>query len=130
MKGDCPGTVAPELLAWAWAFRSDTEVACVLPHPMFETWFAVAESLRGVNGLPSDLAKPPDPEGAQVGKRVGQAASDPEVQGDGGPAPVCGTHEPAGVSGVVALFPEVVRGIGATPAGVNSAGGRRSAVGR
>jgi hypothetical protein len=68
-EGDCPGTVARELVGWAGEFRSDTEIACVMPNPMFETWFAAAaDSLRGKNGLPADLAKPDDPEGNGLGK--------------------------------------------------------------
>ena len=68
-EGDCPGTVAPELVAWAREFRSDTEIACVMPNPMFETWFAAAaDSLRGKNGLPADLTKPDDPERDGLGK--------------------------------------------------------------
>jgi len=36
---------------------------------MFETWFAAsASSMAGVNGLPSDLAVPDDPEGNRLGK--------------------------------------------------------------
>src|SRR5262249_30705924 len=65
-EGDrCPKTRAPELVALARAERSDatTEIACVMPNPMFETYFAAAaESLRGKNGLPTDLPKPADPE--------------------------------------------------------------------
>ena len=68
-EGDCPKNLAPKLVAWAKGARSDADVACVLPHPMFETWFAgAAVSLRGVNGLPPDLAEPDDPEGKQLGK--------------------------------------------------------------
>lgn len=67
----CPATTAPERIRWAREERSDaaTEIACVMPHPMFETWFAAAAmSLRGKNGLPADLAKPDDPEGVGLGK--------------------------------------------------------------
>jgi hypothetical protein len=68
---NCPKTRAAELVAWARSERSDagTEIACVLPNVMFETWFAAAaESLRGKSGLPMDLAKPSDPEGEGRGK--------------------------------------------------------------
>jgi hypothetical protein len=68
---NCPRTKAPELLAWAREERSDdaTEIACVLPNVMFETWFAAAAvSLRGKNDLPTDLPKPANPEGEGVGK--------------------------------------------------------------
>jgi hypothetical protein len=69
---NCPRIKAPELVAWARKERSDpaTEIACVLPNVMFETWFvAAADSLRGKNGLPVDLPKPQDPEGERLGKR-------------------------------------------------------------
>jgi hypothetical protein len=68
---NCPRIRAPELMAWARNERSDaaTEIACVLPNVMFETWFvAAAESLRGKNGLPADLPKPEDPEEDGLGK--------------------------------------------------------------
>lgn len=68
---ECAKAVAPERIAWVRQVRSDaeTEVACVLPNPMFETWFAAsAHALRGQNGLPADLPKPADPEGEALGK--------------------------------------------------------------
>lgn len=66
---ECPRIAAPERVTWAREVRSDTDIACVLPHPMFETWFAAAaESLRGKNDLPNDLPKPDDPEGTGLGK--------------------------------------------------------------
>lgn len=65
----CPAQVAPALLAWATACRADTDIACVMPNPMFETWFAAAaDSLAGVNDLPADLKPVPDPEGRKLGK--------------------------------------------------------------
>ena len=68
---ECPKTTAPDLMAWAREVRSDaaTEIACVMPNPMFETWFAAAaDSLRGKNDLPEDLQKPEDPERDRLGK--------------------------------------------------------------
>ncbi len=68
---ECPKTTAPERLAWVRQVRSDpaTEVACVFPNPMFETWFAAsATALRGKNDLPIDLPKPADPEQERLGK--------------------------------------------------------------
>jgi hypothetical protein len=68
-EGDCPATLAPKLVRWAREARSDADIVCVLPHPMFEVWFAAAaSSLAGVNGLPADLATPQDPEGQGLGK--------------------------------------------------------------
>jgi len=67
---ECPKDLAPQLLKWALEARSDADIACVLPNPMFETWFAAAaSSLAGVNGLPADLTCPADPEGTRLGKR-------------------------------------------------------------
>lgn len=71
VAASCPRTRAPELVEWARQERSDiaTEIACVLPNVMFETWFAAAaESLRGKNDFPADLPKPADPEGTGLGK--------------------------------------------------------------
>jgi hypothetical protein len=68
---DCPKTIAPDRIAWAREVRSDpaTEIACVMPNPMFETWFAAAaDSLKGKNDMPPDLPKPNDPEGQGLGK--------------------------------------------------------------
>jgi hypothetical protein len=65
----CPRDLAPRLLDWARESRSDADIACVLPNPMFETWFvAAAASLSGVNGLANPLAAPEDPEGNRLGK--------------------------------------------------------------
>ncbi len=68
-EGSPPCQLAPRLLKWAREARSDADIACVLPHPMFETWFvAAAGSLAGYNGLPANLATPVDPEGNGHGK--------------------------------------------------------------
>jgi hypothetical protein len=65
----CPRDLAPQLLQWAREARSDADIACVLPCPMFETWFVAAvSSLAGVNDFPADLATPADPEGNSLGK--------------------------------------------------------------
>lgn len=61
-EAHCPKDLAPRLVQWARASRSDADIACVLANPMFETWFAAAAvSLSGVNGLPADLPEPNDP---------------------------------------------------------------------
>jgi hypothetical protein len=68
-EDQCPKELAPRLLGWAREARSDADLACVLPCPMFETWLvAAAASLAGINGLPADLATPEDPEGHRLGK--------------------------------------------------------------
>jgi hypothetical protein len=65
----CPKELAPQLVGWAREARSDADIACVLANPMFETWFAASvASLAGVNGLPTDLPVPDDPEGQRLGK--------------------------------------------------------------
>src|SRR4051812_22428683 len=52
-EGVCPGPLAGQLLVWAKAARPDVDLACVLAHPMWETWFAAAApSLAGFNGMP------------------------------------------------------------------------------
>jgi len=59
----CPAMLAPNMLAWAQAARSDTLMSVVLANVEYEAWFlAAAESLRGHRGLPHDLASPSDPE--------------------------------------------------------------------
>jgi hypothetical protein len=68
---ECPKTIVADRIAWARKVRSDaaTEIACVMPNPMFETWFAAAaDSLKGKNDLPADLLKPEDPEKTGLGK--------------------------------------------------------------
>lgn len=67
---ECPKDLAPKLLKWAQEARSDADIACVMPHPMFETWFvACASSLAGENGLPEDLVTPENPEATAVASR-------------------------------------------------------------
>jgi hypothetical protein len=68
---ECPRTIVADRIAWAREVRSDaaTEIGCVMPNPMFETWFAAAaDSLKGKNDMPADLPKPGDPEGGGLGK--------------------------------------------------------------
>jgi hypothetical protein len=68
-EGECPAKWAPKVLKWARKARSDTQISCVMPNPMFETWFAAAAtSLDCKNDLPDDLAKPDDPEAMRLGK--------------------------------------------------------------
>jgi hypothetical protein len=62
-EGDCPAKLAPRLLETARLARNDADIACVLAKRMFENWIiAGASTLAGVNGLPSGLQPPDDPE--------------------------------------------------------------------
>jgi hypothetical protein len=69
-EGACPADLATQLFGWANAVRpDDVNLACVLPHPMYETWFAAAaSSLAGFNGMPGDLEVPAGHEDGQRGK--------------------------------------------------------------
>jgi Domain of unknown function (DUF4276) len=68
-ESNCPKHLAPRLVSWAKEARADADIACVLPYPMLETWFAAAAAyLAGANGLPTDLPVPSDPEGNHLGK--------------------------------------------------------------
>jgi hypothetical protein len=61
--GGCPARDGPPLLDRAISVRRDVPIAVVLAKKEFEAWFlAAAESLRGVRGLPLDLASPDNPE--------------------------------------------------------------------
>jgi hypothetical protein len=69
-EGKLPCMLAPQLLRWAREARSDADIACDLPHPMFETWFVTAvASLAGVNGLPAEMPVPADAEAEGRGKK-------------------------------------------------------------
>jgi hypothetical protein len=66
---DCPATLGPELLARARNVRPDLPISVVLAKREFEAWFlASARSLRGLRGLASDLAPPPEPESIRGAK--------------------------------------------------------------
>jgi len=65
----CPAEDGPMLLKRSVTARSDLPIAVVLAKREFEAWFlAAAESLRGKNGLPTNLESPPDPEGVRGAK--------------------------------------------------------------
>lgn len=62
-EDDCPGTLGPELLRRARAVRADVNTLVALAYREYETWFVTASmSLRGLRGLPADLAPPAAPE--------------------------------------------------------------------
>ena len=57
---DCPAILGPDLLRRAQGVRGDVGFLVALAHREYESWFiAAARSLRGLRGLPADLA-PPD----------------------------------------------------------------------
>lgn len=66
---DCPRDLAPALLERARTARGDLNTAVVLAKHEYEAWFlAAAHSLRGLYGLPLDLAPPPAPESIRGAK--------------------------------------------------------------
>jgi Domain of unknown function (DUF4276) len=66
---DLPCHLAPELLNWAKAARSDVDIMCVVANIHYETWFvAAAESLRDFLNLPADMEAPDAPEQQRLGK--------------------------------------------------------------
>lgn len=68
-EDDCPAEVGPDLLCRAQTARRDVPVGVILAKHEFEAWFlAAAESLRGLRGLPPDLAAPADPEAIRGAK--------------------------------------------------------------
>jgi hypothetical protein len=65
----CPAEDGPMLLKRSVAARGDLPIAVVLAKREFEAWFlAAAESLRGKNGLPTNLESPADPEDVRGAK--------------------------------------------------------------
>jgi len=65
-EGDCPRTLAPQLLERAEKARPDRRVFLVLAHHEFEAWFLVAaSSLRGFGKLSHDIEDHPAPEEVQ-----------------------------------------------------------------
>lgn len=62
-EDDCPARLGQELLERARAVRSDVHILVALAYREFETWYlTAARSLRGLHGLPTDLAPPENPE--------------------------------------------------------------------
>lgn len=68
-EDDCPATLGPDLLRRAQAVRTDVDVLVTLAYREYETWFlTAARSLRGLSGLPDNLAPPPAPEAIRDAK--------------------------------------------------------------
>ena len=66
---DCPATLGPALLQCAREVHSSVPLSVVLAKGEYESWFiAAAESLRGREGFPIDLAAPDSPETVQGAK--------------------------------------------------------------
>lgn len=56
-EDDCPATLSPWILSIAKSARSDANVVCVMPKRSIENWIvAGANSLSGMNGLPTNLS--------------------------------------------------------------------------
>ncbi len=67
--GCCPARLGPELRAWAGDVDSRIDVACVVVHLEYETWFvAAAESLSKYIQLGEGEPVPDDPEGQRCKK--------------------------------------------------------------
>jgi Domain of unknown function (DUF4276) len=69
---DCPAELGPRLERWARDVDRRFDVACVVAHLEFETWFAAAaESLvaKGFLKLKAGEVSPDDPEGRRLRKR-------------------------------------------------------------
>jgi hypothetical protein len=61
-EDDCPATLGPSIRDQARAVRPDVDYVVTLAYREFETWFIeAAPSLRGVAGLPGQLATPGNP---------------------------------------------------------------------
>jgi len=67
--GDCPVSLAREMLGRAQAARSDVPISVVIAKWEYESWFlAAALSLRGRRRLSLDLEPPGEPENVQDAK--------------------------------------------------------------
>jgi hypothetical protein len=67
--GVCPAQLGPRLLGWAKEVDPRVDVACVVVHPEYETWFvAAAESLTKYIELGADEQAPDDPEAQRCKK--------------------------------------------------------------
>jgi hypothetical protein len=67
-EGECPARLGPDLLNVAKRVDPRADVACVLAHVMYETWFVAASSSLA-SFLDLGSADPPlDPEGMELGK--------------------------------------------------------------
>lgn len=65
---DCPKLVGPKLLAIGREVDPRVDVACVLAHVMYETWFVASAGSLGAYLECDPEAEPTDPEGAELGK--------------------------------------------------------------
>lgn len=69
MKGECPATIGPKLLARARATRDDVGVIVCLAFQEFESWFVAAvDSLVGWFGIPEGVVVPGEPESIRDAK--------------------------------------------------------------
>lgn len=68
-EDDCPATLGPQLAAQVRSIATDVPSIVALAVREYETWFiAAVESLRGVEGMSSQVVPPPDPESPRDAK--------------------------------------------------------------
>lgn len=66
---ECPATLGPRLAAQVMAIAPDVPSIVALAHREYETWFiAAVESLRGIEGMSSDVTSPSNPESTRDAK--------------------------------------------------------------
>lgn len=84
--GDCPAELAPRMLTWGNAARSDRRISVVVAKNEFEAWFlAAAESLADAGRLSRGTVAHADPESVQdpkswLGQRMGRRYSETNDQ--------------------------------------------------
>jgi hypothetical protein len=74
-EDDCPAELGPRLLETARKAWAGADVTCVIAKRMLESWMAAGATpatLGGVNGLPSDVQAPPDPEDHNGARWLGE----------------------------------------------------------
>lgn len=66
-EGECPRDLAPRILEVARDVDVRADISCVLPHPMYETWFVAAADSLG-RYLDAHPAEPPESPEGRLGK--------------------------------------------------------------
>lgn len=74
-EDECAARLGPRLLATAQNAWAGADVTCVIAKRMLENWIvagATPAALGGVNGLPTDVQGPPDPEDRHGARWLGE----------------------------------------------------------